>query len=428
MVNQIAVIGAGRSSLHCVQYLFENQDSFGYNLVVADADITNLIHLQSVMSPNLKILRLNVLDDVERADLVKKSNVVISLLPSKFHALVAQDCILFNRHLVTPSYISNELRSMEQEIKDKGLLFLSELGLDPGIDHLSAMKLIHQIKSEGGKINSFKSWCGGLISQQDFDNPWKYKITWNPHNVVHTGEDGAIFKDKGVIRLIPYHKLFKESIKVLGAGTVTQNFDGYFNRNSLTYIPIYGLEDAMTFIRGTLRYSGFCKNWHILVDSGMTNDKIILETEVNSSEEFFRLFNLEDNHSERMQYLKETKIDFTKFRHQTPSYLLEQILLDKWKLNEHDRDRVVMIHEIEYEKDGQNKKMTSILDLEGVNSSDTAMSTTVGLPLAIGAIGILTNKYPQIGLHLPIHEEMYNHILPELSKNGITFQEVDSNL
>lgn len=203
------------------------------------------------------------------------------MLPAFLHPVVAKDCLDLGKHFFTASYESEELRTIKPDIEAKGLLFLNECGLDPGIDHMSAMKIIHEASAKGEKILSFKSYCGGLLAPESEDNPWKYKFTWNPRNVVLAGQGASRYIEKGELKFVPYHRLFKrlETINFPGLG----DFDGYPNRDSLSYRQVYELENIPTMLRGTLRRAGFCKAWDIFVQLGMTDDSFQMEMPVNST-------------------------------------------------------------------------------------------------------------------------------------------------
>src|SRR5450432_4639165 len=251
MSKQIIVFGAGKSATCLIDYIIKEAGSNNWLITVADNDLA-LAKSKIKNQKNASAVSINVENAEERNDLIKTADIVISLLPAALHFLVAQDCVLFEKVLLTASYTDDKIRSLQPAIENKKLLFLCEMGLDPGIDHMSAMQLIHRIKDEGGVLTSFRSHTGGLVAPESDDNPWHYKISWNPSNVVRAGSAGAVYKENNRIINLDYQSLFEHTgeveIKPLG------NFSYYPNRDSLAYIPVYGLEKAHTFIRTTLRH------------------------------------------------------------------------------------------------------------------------------------------------------------------------------
>ena len=233
---------------------------------------------------------INALDPKERGSLIQQSDLVISMLPARFHPDIVRDCIQFRKNVITPSYVSEELEEMSNEIEEAGILVLNEMGVDPGIDHMSAMEIMDRIKAEGGKIIRFESFTGGLVAPESDNNPWNYKFTWNPRNVVLAGQGGtACFRQDGKYKYIPSHKLFSrvKPINIEGHG----DFEGYANRDSLKYMQVYGLEDIQTIYRGTLRRSGFSEAWDVFVQLGLTDDSYNLSnSEEMSARDFVNSF------------------------------------------------------------------------------------------------------------------------------------------
>jgi saccharopine dehydrogenase (NADP+, L-glutamate forming) len=343
--------------------------------------------------------------------------------------------------MLTASYVSPEMDAMDSEAKQKGITFLNEMGLDPGIDHLSAMKIIDELKAEGAEITSFASFTGGLVAPESDNNPWNYKFTWNPRNVVLAGQGTAQYIQKGQLKYIPYHRLFNttQTIGIDGYG----EFEGYPNRDSLSYRPIYGLEQIPTMLRGTLRKSGFCKSWNHFIQLGMTDDSYKLE---NSEEMTYRNFintflpyNIDKTVEQKVAdfigepvdgaeikklkwlgVFEETKIGKADL---SPAQALQQILEAKWTLDEEDKDMIVMQHLFEYKKGGELQKLTSSLVIMGDDTDNTAMAKGVGLPLAIGCKLILNGEIDLKGVQRPIHSSIYNPVLDELEKLEIKFVE-----
>lgn len=495
----IVLFGAGKSSSVLIDYLKNNSVTYDWQVLVADASFE--IALQktgehAAVTP----VQVDVYDDTERIALIQKADVIISLLPPSLHILVAKDCIKYGRHLLTASYIDDNIRALQEEIEKKDILFLCEMGLDPGIDHMSAMQMIHGIHDKGGVITSFKSHCGGLVAPESDDNPWHYKISWNPRNVVMAGKAGAVYKENGQVIEKGYDNIFKQTdlIRVPGLSPL----GWYPNRDSLPYITLYGLPDVHTFIRTTLRRFEFMMGWQHLIDLKLTEESLFYDTGQLSVAGFF------ENHYE--------KVDFEKWRTENPDRdaaladelngklellkeeerlaaeagkampaelmavnsagnlmdinyerdikkisdtiemlywkaglvlqqlaflgiddeetfinkgvcsaadILQFILEKKLFLQPHDKDMIVMMHEIEYTLDNESQKLNSYLIVKGEDNIHTAMAKTVGLPLGIAAKLLLEGSLTERGLHIPVKPSIYIPVLAELARQGIAFSE-----
>ena len=443
-MKKILVIGAGRSATTLISYLLDNAVS--NNWMITIADYSEDLAKQAVgNSVNAKAIFFNVTDERQREEEITIADIVISMLPASMHILVAEDCVRLKKNLVTASYVSDEVAALDDKAKQAGVLLLNEIGLDPGIDHMSAMQIIDQIKADGGKLTSFKSFCGGLVHPDYDDNPWNYKFTWNPRNVVLAGQGHSQYLKKGKYKYIPYPKLFErtECINILHVG----EFEGYPNRDSLSYRSPYGLEDIPTIFRGTLRKKGFCKSWNMFVEIGMTDDTYKVENSENLSyREFINLFfpyNTELSIEQKFcNYLKisqdsdefkkaewlgvfaETKIGI---KDASPAQILQKICEDKWTLSAEDKDMIVMQHQFEYTLDGVNKKLNSSFVVFGDNQRDTAMAKTVGLPVAIATKLILNGEITSVGVKIPTTKDIYIPVLKELAENGINFVEEEIN-
>ena len=262
-MKNILIIGAGKSSAALIKYLLDKSDTEKLQLRIGD--IATLYAEKLINKhPNATAIVLDVFNKKQRETEIKKADLVISMLPARFHIEVAKDCITFKKHMVTASYISREMKALDSQVKENGLVFMNEIGLDPGIDHMSAMQVIDRIKSNGGKMLLFESFCGGIVAPESDTNLWNYKFTWNPRNVVLAGQGGAaMFIQEGTYKYIPYHKLFRrtEFLKINDNG----NFEAYANRDSLKYRSVYGLDDIPTMYRGTIRKVGFSRAWNIFV-------------------------------------------------------------------------------------------------------------------------------------------------------------------
>ena len=440
-MKNILIIGAGKSSSSLIKYLLEKSDEENLKIIIADISIENALELID-NHKNASAIIFDVFNENQRKQEIEKSDIVISMLPARFHIEVAKDCLLFNKHMVTASYISEEMKALDSEAKQKGLIFMNEIGLDPGLDHMSAMQVIDRIRDNNAKILLFESFCGGLVAPESDNNLWNYKFTWNPRNVVLAGQGGAaMFIQEGTYKYIPYHKLFRRT-EFLNINN--QKFEAYANRDSLKYRSVYGLDNIPTMYRGTIRKVGFSRAWNIFVQLGMTDDSYIIEDSENMSyRDFVNLF-LAYSPSDSVElklrsYLKidqddvmwEKLVELDLFnpdkkiglQNATPAQMLQKILQDSWTLQKDDKDMIVMQHLFGYEIDGEKRQIESSLIVEGENQSYTAMAKTVGLPVAIATLKILKGEIKTPGVQLPISKEVYIPILKELELHGIKFTE-----
>lgn len=441
-MRNILVIGAGRSSSSLITYLLEK--SFTENLKITVADVSLKLAEDKVKNhANGNAIALNIFNDNERTIAIENADIVVSMLPAHLHLNIAKDCLKFKKNMVTASYISNEMKALNEEAIAKNLIFMNEIGLDPGIDHMSAMKVLDAIRAKGGKIILFESFTGGLVAPESDNNLWNYKFTWNPRNVVLAGQGGAAqFLQEGSYKYIPYHKLFRrtEILKIDGYG----KFEGYANRDSLKYKEVYGLDTILTLYRGTIRRVGFSRAWNVFVQLGMTDDSYTMENSENMSyRDFtnsFLAYNPNDSVELKLRhYLKIDQDDiiweklveldiFNKnkkvgLKNATPAQILEKILSDSWTLKEDDKDMIVMQHLFGYELNNKKHQIESSMVCIGDNQIYTAMAKTVGLPVAIATLKILNGEINTPGVQLPIKKEIYEPILKELEENGIIFTE-----
>ncbi|MCH9660103.1 MAG: saccharopine dehydrogenase NADP-binding domain-containing protein [Bacteroidetes bacterium] len=441
-MRNILIIGAGRSATSLIQYLLNKSQSEDLFITIGDLSLENAQKFTQGHS-NAKGIELDVFNEAARKKAIGEADLVISMLPARFHMEAAKDCLALGKHMVTASYISKEMQALDEEAKSKGLVFMNEIGLDPGIDHMSAMQVIDGIKEQGGNIILFESFTGGLIARESDDNLWHYKFTWNPRNVVLAGQGGAAeFIQEGSYKYIPYHRLFRrtEYLDIEGHG----RFEAYANRNSLKYQSIYGLDDVLTLYRGTMRRVGFSKAWNMFVQLGMTDDTYALKNSENLTyREFVNLF-LTYSHTDsvelKMRYaLKIDQDDLMWYKlleldlfnnektigikNATPAQALQKILMDKWSLKPEDKDMIVMYHKFGYELNGEKKQIDSNMVLIGKDQTYTAMAATVGLPVAMAALKILNKEIITPGVQLPIKKEVYEPILKELREYGVTFKE-----
>ncbi len=442
MNHKILLLGAGRSASTLIRYLAENAQKYKWQVSVADMQKA-LVQEKIKPYSHLKAFAFDIENTQAAEKLIAANDVVISLLPPALHISAARICLKERKHLLTASYISAEMLSLHQEAQERDLIFLNEIGLDPGIDHLSAMQILDSIRAKKGKIIGFKSFTGGLIAPEYDTNPWHYKFTWNPQNVVLAGQGVAKYLENGQIKCIPYQQLFKrvEICKLEGYGI----FEGYANRNSLSYREVYGLQKVQTLLRGTLRKQGFCKAWDCFVQLGMTDNQILLPTQNLTYAQFLATFLPSRNASLQTNFLETLQIAETdeqeileKFEYlemfeqkplnypqkeATPAQILQFILEQKWHLEPQDKDMIVMQHIFDFEQEEKQKQIVSELVVIGENSLHTAMAKTVGLPLGIACKLVLEKKITSRGVLLPLHKEIYVPILQELSEMNISFKE-----
>lgn len=444
-MKNILIVGAGLSSSSLIKYLLDNSTKYQWKVYVGDV---NKETAESKINghPNGIAINFDIFNETQKDAEIAKADVVISMLPAKFHPIVAQSCIKQGKHMLTASYVSNEMKQLNDEAKSKGLSFLNELGVDPGIDHMSAMKIVDKIRNEGGKLLTFKSSTGGLIAPEYDNNPWNYKFTWNPRNVVLAGQGVSMYLEKGDVKYIPYHRLFErlEKIEIPGLG----DFEIYPNRDSLKYREIYNLNDIPTIFRGTIRRPGYCKAWNIFVQLGLTDNTYIIENSTNMTyrqfinmylpyhntksveEKIIEQFNIDINSDEmnKLKWLGIFENDKIGLEKATPAQILQKKLEEKWVLGKDDKDLIVMQHQFEYSKNNKNYRIISSLNVIGQDTTHTAMSLTVGLPVAIATKMLLTGKIKLTGVHTPVIPELYNPILDELEQYGIVFTETETEI
>ena len=441
-MRTILVLGAGRSTQSLIDYLLHHAESENWHLTLADQ---NLVWAEQKLRGHHRgtAVALNAGDREARRALITGKFITVSMLPAFMHPEVASDCLDLGVHLATASYQSEALAKMSEAAKLKGLIFLNEIGVDPGIDHLSAMKLLDEVRSQGAELLGFESFTGGLLAPESPTNPWQYKFTWNPRNVVLAGAGGAVkFKQEGLYKFIPYHQLFRrtEFIDIPGYG----RFEGYANRDSLQYRSVYGLDTIPTIYRGTLRRPGFCRAWDVFVKLGMTDDSYEMEgvaqmthrsfvnaflayNEFNSLEiKLMHYLSIpqDDDLMEKLTWLDLFEDVPIGLDRGTPAQVLEHILSKKWTLGPLDTDMLVMWHKLTYRLHGTSYVLTSSLVVKGQGPEKTAMAHTVGLPLGMAVKRILTDQIKDRGTVIPITPEWYEPLLEELRDHGIVFHDV----
>ncbi len=441
-MKKILILGAGRSASSLITYLLNNAKQHNFEVTVADTSL-DLVKQKTAGHPSARPIALDIADEKLTHDEISKADIVISMLPAFLHPKIAAQCVAMKKHMVTASYVSPEMKKLDADARKAGIILMNEAGLDPGIDHASAMKIIDEIKEEGGKLLSFKSYTGGLVAPESNDNPWGYKFTWNPRNVILAGQGTAKFIENGKYAYVPYHKLFTriEKMHVEGWG----DFEGYANRDSLSYRSIYGIEEIPTLIRGTLRMPAYCEAWNVFVQLGVTDDTYVVEgSEKMTLREFFDSFvphgkgDLKHKLAEYVHIPVKGKVmDMLEWagifenrpialKNATPAQILQAQLEEKWRLKDGDIDMIVMQHIFEYEKKNKKHTLTSSLVVKGDDAIHTAMAKTVGLPLGILTKLIITDQLKLKGVCIPTIKEIYDPLLNELETMGIKFVEKSS--
>jgi saccharopine dehydrogenase (NADP+, L-glutamate forming) len=423
MHKTIVLIGAGKSATVLIDFLIAGSQEQKWKTIITDASL-QLILSKTAKSAFAEAIALDITDSDKRKSLLSRADVVISMMPPSLHFLIAADCLELGKHLLTASYADDQVKKLNHAVQQKGLLFLCEMGLDPGIDHMSAMQLLDKIREQGGKVTSFKSHCGGLVAPESDDNPWRYKISWNPRNVALAGKAGAQYKINNQTVAIPYQQLFGncETVQLDGL----DNMAYYPNRDSLSYIPIYQLHDAHSFVRTTLRYPAFCKAWHAIVLANLADEKDSQFTATTTIKQWatpIAPFANEQNLA-LLQYLGLFEDEKLPTHAKCNADVLQYLLEKKLSMQPTDKDMIAMQHEVEYvDATGQSKYSSSSLVLKGENSLRTAMAKTVGLPLGIAAELLITNRLPITGVHIPIEKLIYEPVLAALCEHGIIFTE-----
>lgn len=439
-MKNILILGAGLSTNNLIDYLLENSIEYGWKITVGDiSEATARKKVNGHQNGTAKIFDIN--DPLESWRTIAENDVVISMLPAHMHHIVADKCLDLRKPMLTASYATKEIKALDEKAKKAGIPIMMELGLDPGIDHMSAMNVINRIKEQGNELTSFYSFTGGLIAPESDNNPWNYKITWNPRNVVMAGNGISTFIHEGAYKYIPYHRLFDRALKrrILQLG----DFEVYPNRDSLKYREIYGLKDIKSMFRGTIRRPGFPKAWNVFVQLGCTDDTFTIEDSENMTyRDFINSFLRWDPNMpveiKIQEYCKSAAdpVVFEKLKwlgifdkrkiglkNATPAQILQKIIEEKWKMDPDDKDMIVMQHEFKYKNANESKMIVSAMAITGKDQDETSMSMTVGLPLGIATKLLMTGKINYTGIILPIHKDIYQPILAELESFGIKFEE-----
>lgn len=441
-MNNILIIGAGRSANALIKYVLEQAQKYNWFVTVADAD--HELAVKKVNGhPNGRGTWLDATKVNDRRELIGRADVVVSLLPAHLHLEVAQDCLKLKKHLITASYISKQLYALGDEARERALIFMGEMGLDPGIDHMSGKQKIDEIKAKGGRLKSFRSHTGGLVAPENDDNPWHYKFSWNPRNVVLAGQGTAQYLEDGKLKYVPYNRIFSIAKPLVIPG-VDGEFESYVNRDSLLYRDLYDLGPINNLTRGTIRYKGFCKAWDALVKIGLTDASFpILDSEEITYHELMDAYvtnsapgssvkekvanligeTVESDVMKKLEWLGLFSKRKIRMKSATPALILENLLLEKWKLKDEEKDMVIMQHEFEYEIARQNRRLTSTLVMKGTDGNNTAMSRLVGLPIGIFVKHVMLGNINSIGVNIPVNKEVYEPVLEELKDYGVVFTE-----
>ncbi len=438
--KNVLVLGAGMSSSSLIKYLLDHAGEKGWRIILGDIS-REMAERKIAGHSRGEAVAFDVHDAAQRKELIQRADVVISMLPSRMHYLVANDCVDYSTHMVTASYVSDQIRRLDEKARRNGVLLLNELGVDPGIDHMSAMQVIDRIQEEGGTLTGFESSTGGLVAPDSDDNPWGYKFTWNPRNVVMAGQGGARFLDHGWVKYIPYHQLFSrvEPVEIPEVGS----FEIYPNRDSLKYMEIYGLNHVQTMFRGTMRRPGYARAWDVFVQLGMTADNhpvigadkltfrefvdafLPHENGMRVEDKLCHFLNLERegdvmNKLNWLGIFNDTPIGMP---NATPAQILQSLIEPRWKMNQQDRDMIVMQHTFDYEISSQSKRLQSTLVYKGSDPLHTAMSITVGVPVAIATRLLLEDQFDLTGVQRPLSKQVYEPVMGELADYGIRFRE-----
>jgi len=436
MQKNVLVLGAGLVSRPMIKYFFENTD---FNITMASRTVSKA---EKIINGNPKgtAISLNVKDDKLLEKLISESDLTVSLLPYTYHVKVANFCIKYKKPMVTTSYVSKEMKELDNDAKKAGILILNECGLDPGIDHMSAMRVIHNVEENGGTIVSFRSTTGALPSHEANNNPFGYKFSWAPRGVLLASKNPSKWLQDGKEKSFPGEKLFENYI--LQDVPDVGSFENYPNRNSVPYKDIYGLKDAKTVYRGTFRMTGWCETMRRIVALGWLSEKPLDNSTVKTYGDLTRkiigagkkddlyqatarFLDLKPYSSvikriEWLGLLSDIPLPTDK---DNPLDYLNVLTLKKMSLGKDERDMIVMHHEFIADYKTRKDYITSTLVDYGIPNDDSAIARTVSIPAAIAVRMILDRKINIKGVHIPVIPEIYNPILDELEEMGIVFNE-----
>jgi len=441
-MKQILVLGAGLSSTYLIDYLLKQSQSENWFVTVGDMSLKTAKKAVNGHA-NGAAIKFDVNDAGFRGTQIEKADIVVNMLPPSFQYLVAIDCVLHSRSMVSASYQNKRMKNLDAEANRKGVLLLTEMGLDPGIDHMIAMSLIHKIRRQKGKITSFKSYGGALPAPDSINNPFKYFVTWNPRNVAMAGENGAQFLENGQIKMVPFHNLFQYSwpIKVDGIGTM----EVYPNRDTLIYQTHFDISEAKTIMRGTIRYPGWCETWLQIVRLGMANETLYIPNLAEMSyKDFTEMFVPLDVNGTDLEQRVASYLNINPTGHimdnlkwfglfadkrignvgQTASEVLIYLLNSKLKMQPQNRDIIILMTEVEavFRQPTVRRESHTMALVEYGDQQYTAINKGVGLPVAAAVKLILQGKIVLTGSHIPTHPSIYETVLKELRAAGLKFK------
>jgi saccharopine dehydrogenase (NADP+, L-glutamate forming) len=435
-MKKILILGAGLVAKPLVRYLLDQPD---FEVEVASRTVSKAIKLID-NHPKGKAKELNLKNEEGLRKEVAGADLVISMVPYAFHPKVAKYCIDYQKHMVTTSYVSEIMKNLDAEAKRAGIIILNEIGLDPGIDHMEAMRIIHDIKEKGGEVTSFTSYCGGLPAPEANTNPFGYKFSWSPIGVLLAGKNSAQYFKDGQQVFIPSENLFDDFkiIPIEGMG----DFEGYPNRNSLPYIDLYEIGSIRTMLRGTLRNLGWCqtmkkigvlglldeekKDWSGMTCAGFLRNLLDVSASSDLKKSLAVRIEMEENADviQRLEWLGLLDKKPLPVEKGSALDVLGALMLEKLQYEEGERDMIILEHTFEASyPNSKNEKITSTLVDYGIPGGDSSMARTVGLPAALGTKLILQGKIQELGVHIPIKPSIYVPILEELKELGIAFTE-----
>jgi len=416
-MKRVLLLGVGRSTHTLIKYLVDYSKKLNIHIFLADQKKNDFI-APYIHNNSCKFISLDINHPSSRKKIISNSDIVISMLPPRFHFMVAKDCVELQKNLITASYVSEDIAKLDAPAKKANIIILNEMGLDPGIDHLSAMDIIDSLKEKGAVINVFKSFCGGLIAPESDNNPWNYKFTWNPKNVVLAGQAGASYLKQGAIKTLKYDEIFSniEKVTIPNYG----EFESYANRDSLHYKNKYNLIDAHTIVRGTLRKAGFSEAWNVFVQLGMTSEDSVQKINKDKFCQYLKRLNNIDI-DKKMDYLDLFNDELLNSDYQNPAQYLLDVLRKKWSLDVNDKDMIIMQHKFEYFLDNEKHNLKISMAVKGCDSIQTGMAKTVGLPVFFACKLLLEEKLQLKGVRIPIYPAIYKPILQQLHQEGIQF-------
>jgi len=431
-MRKVLVLGAGLVSKPLVDYLLNK----GFKVLVASRTLSKAEKLVGD-HPNGEAKRWVVEEKEELKNMVKDSDIVVSLLPYTYHVDVADVCLEYRKPMVTTSYVSDKMKALDQRAKDAGVILLNEIGLDPGIDHMSAMETIHRVEKEGGKVVSFRSLCGALPAPEASDNPFRYKFSWSPRGVALAARNSARYLKEGKVVEVESKDLFRDvfTTEVEGIGML----EVYPNRDSMPYIELYGIKDAETMFRGTLRYPGWCELWYVISNSGLLDVeekewgsityrefmKKILGTEKEPEEALAEKtgVSVDSEPIKKLEWLGIFSDEPIKTTKGGAIDVFVDLLLEKLSYREGERDMVILKDEVIADYGNRKVKYTSTLIDYGEIGKDTSIARTVSLPAACAVKLILEGEIKETGVHIPTHPDIYEPVLKELAELGIKSEE-----